>query len=242
MGRTLLIPAAGEGTRLRPATLTRPKCLVDVAGVPLLGRQLAVAAGRFDRVVLVTGYREADIRDYVAAAKPPMTVDFVTNADWATTNNTHSLWLGLKALGEGDMVLLDGDLYLPEAAMDRLLGAPGGIKVAVEREHVGEVRLTVDADRRVLTIGKHVPREGAWGESVGLQYFSDRATRGLLEFVEGLVNEGGSGVFYEMAFERMIRAGWEFAAVDATSTPCQEIDTPEDLRRAEELASKEGVR
>ena len=37
-----IILAAGEGTRLRPYTLDRPKCLVEINGESLLGRQIKV--------------------------------------------------------------------------------------------------------------------------------------------------------------------------------------------------------
>lgn len=37
-----IILAAGQGTRLRPYTNDRPKCMVELLGKPLLHRQLEV--------------------------------------------------------------------------------------------------------------------------------------------------------------------------------------------------------
>ncbi|WP_310446576.1 sugar phosphate nucleotidyltransferase, partial [Thiobacillus sp.] len=52
-----VILAAGEGTRLRPYTLDRPKCLVEIDGEPLLARQLEVLAAEGVRnVVMIGGY------------------------------------------------------------------------------------------------------------------------------------------------------------------------------------------
>ena len=50
-----VILAGGEGTRLRSRLAGLPKPLVDVDGVPLLGRQLALlrACGCEDAVILV---------------------------------------------------------------------------------------------------------------------------------------------------------------------------------------------
>jgi NDP-sugar pyrophosphorylase family protein len=42
--RSAVVLAAGEGTRLRPLTLSRPKALVNIAGVPLLDHSLALLA------------------------------------------------------------------------------------------------------------------------------------------------------------------------------------------------------
>lgn len=44
-----IILAAGMGTRLRPLTNDRPKCLVAVNGVPMVERQISILEGEGDR-------------------------------------------------------------------------------------------------------------------------------------------------------------------------------------------------
>ena len=58
-----IILAAGEGFRLRPYTLDRPKCLVEVDGRSLLDRQLDVLAlGNINPIMLIGGYRAEMLR------------------------------------------------------------------------------------------------------------------------------------------------------------------------------------
>ena len=38
----VIILAAGEGKRLHPLTLTKPKCMVELFGQPLIEQQLSV--------------------------------------------------------------------------------------------------------------------------------------------------------------------------------------------------------
>ena len=57
-----IILAAGEGTRLRPHTLDRPKCLVELAGKSLLEHQVSsLRANGIDSITVVTGYRASMI-------------------------------------------------------------------------------------------------------------------------------------------------------------------------------------
>lgn len=63
-----MVFAAGEGTRLRPLTLSRPKALVEVGGKPMLARVLESLrdAGITDVVVNVH-YLAGQIEDYLRA-------------------------------------------------------------------------------------------------------------------------------------------------------------------------------
>ena len=52
-----VVPAAGEGTRMRPLTADRPKGLVEVAGDPLLAHVFDTLRPMVEECVVVVGYR-----------------------------------------------------------------------------------------------------------------------------------------------------------------------------------------
>jgi len=60
-----VILAAGEGSRMRPLTYTRPKAMLPVAGRPILEHLLAeaISAG-VTEFIFVVGYRDDQVRRY----------------------------------------------------------------------------------------------------------------------------------------------------------------------------------
>ena len=65
MPPTMIILAAGQGSRLRPLTDDRPKCLVEIHGKPLLEWQLEVARSEgVEKISVVRGYKEEAINWY----------------------------------------------------------------------------------------------------------------------------------------------------------------------------------
>jgi glucose-1-phosphate thymidylyltransferase len=62
----VIIPVAGQGTRLRPLTHTKPKPLVTVAGKPILGHILDRLKGLpIEETIFITGYLGDQIERYV---------------------------------------------------------------------------------------------------------------------------------------------------------------------------------
>ncbi len=60
-----VILAAGEGTRMRPLTYTRPKVMLPIANKPILEHLISeLSKAGVKDIVLVVGYKEEKIREY----------------------------------------------------------------------------------------------------------------------------------------------------------------------------------
>jgi choline kinase len=108
-----VVLAAGEGTRLRPYTDDRPKCLVELGGEPLLRIQIgALRAAGVDDVTVIVGYRAEQVER--------LGYPTLRNPEYATTNMVATLMCADRLLdGRDDVLVAYGDLlYEP-----RLVGA-----------------------------------------------------------------------------------------------------------------------
>lgn len=63
-----VIFAGGEGKRLHPLTIERPKTLVEVLGKPLIQHIWEVLPDDVDEVVVVVGYKREMIRDFLSSS------------------------------------------------------------------------------------------------------------------------------------------------------------------------------
>lgn len=107
--KTLILAVAGEGTRLRPLTLTTPKNLIPVAGKPILEYQLEEAAATgIEEVVLVVKTDQRHLfEEYIESVqgKFPQFTFHLRNQD--------------EALGDGHAVMQAADLVRDEPVLVR---------------------------------------------------------------------------------------------------------------------------
>ncbi len=59
-----VILVAGEGTRMRPLTLEKPKPLIEVYGKPILWHIVEALPSVIDEIILVVSYKREMIREY----------------------------------------------------------------------------------------------------------------------------------------------------------------------------------
>jgi len=105
--RALLL-AAGLGTRLRPLTLTTPKCLVPIQGKPLLDYWLEpLFSADIERVLINTHWLADVVRDYVARSPFRDRIDLVHEDELLGTGGT--ILANRKWFGAGPFLVAHAD-------------------------------------------------------------------------------------------------------------------------------------
>ncbi len=129
-----IILAAGEGRRLRPHTLDRPKCMVELAGRALILRQLDVLDRcGVDEITIVTGYRADKIESLCIRRHGPGR-NTRHNADYATTNMVTTLMCARDRLDGGDdVVILYADIVYEPRVFEALRDCPAPLATTVDR-------------------------------------------------------------------------------------------------------------
>jgi choline kinase len=236
---TAVILAAGVASRLRPLTNDIPKSLLEVGGKALLQRNLeSLQQHGVQRCIIVTGYLHTMIETFVVSLHIGMEVEFIYNPVFDQTNNNYSLWLARPAIEGQEMLLLDADILFDQRILQRIVSTSHADALIMRSsDSLGheEIKCELDADGAVLKIGKHIDPQRSAGESLGIERFSPQTTAQLFDVLSRrhVFNE-----FYEASFQEVINNGARIFAVDSGGFPCMEIDTPEDLIAAEELARK----
>lgn len=170
-----MVFAAGEGQRLRPLTLTRPKALVEVGGEPMLGRalrQLADAGVTF--AVVNVCYLGEQIIDYLNANDFGM--ELAIADERSRLLETGGGLLAARRMLEGDEPIMlhnadvctdldlrrldlrgDATLLVSNRPSSRkLIFAPGDMRLSGwVNESTGETRGEADGERRAFN-GIHI--------------------------------------------------------------------------------------
>ena len=128
----VIILAAGQGTRLRPLTDDRPKCMVEVNGKSMIERQLDVMRGygiKDEDITIVAGYRS----DVLIKKFLNTDIRVIKNEQFETTNMVYSLMCaGNQMKAEEDIIVSYGDIIYDETVFRKILSAQDTMSVIVD--------------------------------------------------------------------------------------------------------------
>lgn len=234
-----IILAAGMASRLRPLTLHTPKCLLKVGERTLLERSMdAIIKAGIREFVIVTGYLNEKIENFVKETYgDSISVCFIHNKDYETTNNIYSLWLARPEAEGEEVLLLDSDLLYDGQIVERVLEDSHENVLTLIRHELGEeeMKVVMDNNGAITEISKTCNPASAAGESLGIERMGKAYTTALYKELDGMMNqEHLENTFYELAFLRLIAQGVTFSVLDVTELFSCELDTIEDFENAKQ--------
>lgn len=232
---TAVLLAAGTGSRLQPLTDDAPKCLSEVSGVAILERLVEnLREHDFKRLVVVVGYLDQCIRDFLKEWEDDLAIEYVVNPRYATTNNLYSLWLARAAINES-FLLVESDLVFDTPLLDQMM-QPGRIAVAGMQGWMNGTTVTLDLSQQVSAFqmgSLDAPGETCL-KTVNLYSFTVESWGGVAQRLDEHVMAGKVNEYYETVFAEMVADGsLAMEAVSFDSGRWYEIDTLEDLHEAE---------
>ncbi|MHC4351115.1 MAG: phosphocholine cytidylyltransferase family protein [Planctomycetota bacterium] len=236
---TALLLAAGTGSRLYPLTQNAPKCLTMVNGRSILERLISsLNLHGFNRLVVVTGYMEEHIRNFLGNRAGGAKIDYIFSPLYDRTNNIYSLWMARKAINE-PFLLIESDLVFDESLLDAMLN-PNKIAVARMQPWMNGTCVTIDKYKRVKAfLASDAESSGEIKyKTVNIYSISLVSWRRIVKQLGKHISRGEVQDYYEIVFAQMVADGsLSFEKVSFDGKPWYEIDTIEDLEEAEQLLS-----
>ena len=181
-----IILAAGEGTRLRPETISIPKGMVKLFDKSLLEMQIDVFKKcSINDISIVTGY----LADKITFPS----INYFKNENFSSTAGNESIFCAKEKLQDCTIITY-GDLVFEKAVIDQVIDFKGDIGIAVEldwKPHY-DVRtlhpmseadnVLFDKDDNILEIRKNIQKpDSKIGEFIGIVKLSKKGSSILLK-------------------------------------------------------------
>ena len=234
-----ILLAAGSGTRLRPYTDEKPKCMVPYAGHPLIHHQLnALRRNGVTGITVVGGYKYQCLEQ--------LGVKLIVNEHYATTNMVSTLFCARDYIRD-DTLICYTDIVYQDRLITTLLKSNSDISVLYDLDWRSqwEARMDnplddaetfkLDDSHRITEIGQK-PRgfEDIEGQYIGLIRLNGNGAETFTQFYDQLdpdaLYEGRSidNMYMTTLLQLMINAGLEIHGVPV-SGGWLEFDHPSDL-------------
>ncbi len=234
---TALLLAAGTGSRLHPLTQNIPKCLTLVNEVSILERLITCLNRHgFKRLVIVTGYQEKCIREFLGTRYGEIKIEYVFNPIYQTTNNIYSLWMARNIIDEPFM-LVESDLVFDNSLLNDMQH-PDRIAIARMQPWMNGTTVTIKQSQKVkrFLFDSLESNGDIKYKTVNIYSFSLSSWHRIIIKLNQHVSTGNVNCYYETVLSEMVTDNsLSLQTVSFDENIWYEIDTIQDMKEAEIL-------
>jgi len=244
---TAVILAAGRGSRLKELSLAQPKPMTQVnetAIIENLIRQLI--QNDIKKIVVVIGYQADKLKSYIldifsGRAK----FIFVENEIFDKTNNIYSLYLAAGYMNYG-FYLFEADVFCDDIIVERLLKTAAHDIILIDKFTSEMNGTVVDLDDSAKVLNMYLNKD----QTADFDFSDKYKTLNFYKISRSFVHEffknkleahiSGKDVnsYYEQIIKEAVDNGYEFYGLKTENSRWWEIDTQEDLEKAELIFKK----
>lgn len=232
MKTSALILAAGRGSRMQQLTDHKPKCLLELAGKPLLHWQIeTLRAAGLPNIAVVTGYRQE-----------LLTGDFekIHNARWESTNMVQSLLCALPLLKDTNVLISYADIVYTPKHVQALMKSEADVAItydtkwqnlwALRNENpLDDAETFREHNGKLLEIGgKPQSLAEVQGQYMGLLKFSPKGTQAIFEITKAMKPQDLDTLDMTSLLRKLLLADILIHTVPVSGGWC-ECDTEQDI-------------
>lgn len=204
----VIILAAGRGTRISKLIGDIPKCTVDVGGVPLIKRTIAMLKEYgINNISIVLGYKHSEISKVIAG----MGVTEYVNPFYHVTNSLGSLWFARdKFDNKEDIIICNGDVFWTKEIFQTISNSDKDLVLLSDKKRVDDGDYFFQTENNVLkAYGKELTRDSRDCEYVGIAKIAKNKAESFKDRLLQMVDKQQSdkwweNVLYSMVEERPI--------------------------------------
>lgn len=193
-----IILAAGQGTRLRPLTNDRPKCMVEFNGKPIINHIIETMHHvGISNIHIVTGYKSEVLKAHLENEKEIM---FHLNEKYDSTNMLYSLWCASEEFND-DVIISYSDIVYSNEILQKLVDCEAEIAITIDKDwrKLWELRmddplsdaesLLLDETENVIEIGEKTDSyDRIQGQYMGLIKISKSVWKKVVEIYNTVSN------------------------------------------------------
>jgi len=209
--KNAVISAAGMGTRLG---LNMPKCLLKFNGISIIKHQLSLLKN-IESIRVVVGFMEEDVIDEVKSFRKD--VIFVRNPNYQNTSNTYSISLAMEGIKEPSL-LIDGDLLINKDSFNNFIKSfdNKNTLVGITKASTDDaVYVKLNKQKEVQNFSRKIKSDYEWSG---------------IACVNNILIQKNDPYLYQVLEK--------YLPLKSAIIECSEIDTADDLKRAQHLWSR----
>lgn len=226
--RAILL-AAGMGTRISRYLAGKPKCTVDIGGIPLIENtvQMMNKKGIKD-VAIVLGYNGQVIREILKSYD----VTFYENPFYDVTNSIASMWFAKEFLEVEDRYLImNGDVFLQDELLDTIINNNQSPVMFADGSRKEEADYKFKyVDGKLIKYGKQLTGDDITGEYIGLGCFDYSFIKTFVKEMNEMISHQQHNVWWENVVYEISENSDVFIS-DIKGLFWAEVDYIEDYKR-----------